>query len=311
MFFLPYRLDHTKNGVPFFTMLVMAICIFLFIDQVESDKDYQNKLISFCSNLSTMDRDFLRDLRKHDSLNYCQEIFEDIRASANPELEVTRLAGNAPKLKIFASKEASYSYSLIKLEELHRTFERQVPSPLTRELAYDPNDTDWLKMLTSTIAHGDTMHLFGNLLFFYIFSSAVELLIGSLMYVVFFFTATIATSLAYTFVMIGSANSMPTIGLSGVVMATLAALTVLAPLARIRCFLWIVVFFKRFTLPVLLIAAWYIGWDLFEMNRLGMTSGINYIAHISGALIGALFAIPFAIAATRSKNGQSSTRLDV
>lgn len=129
---------------------------FLFIDQVESDNDYQNKLISFCSNLSTMNRDFLRDLRKYDRLNYCQEIFEDIRASANPELEVTRLAGNAPKLKIFASKEASYSYSLIKLEELYRTFDRQVPTPLTRERAYDSNDTDWLKMLTSTTAHGDT-----------------------------------------------------------------------------------------------------------------------------------------------------------
>jgi membrane associated rhomboid family serine protease len=291
MFFLPYRLDHAKNGIPFLTILVMCFCIFLFIDQTKSDREYHSNLISFCSGLSESERSLLRDLRDDDGHQYCRDIFEQIRSAEEPQAEVARLAQQAPVLKFFASPQDSYEYTLIQLEDMYGVFEREVPQSLTENIAYDPAEMDWFKMFSSTIAHGDLMHLLGNLVFFYIFSSAVELLVGSLLYFVFFLCATIATSLAYSYSMWGVQDALPTVGLSGVVMATLAALAILAPRARIRCFLWILVIFKRFTLPVMFLALWYVGWDLYDMNRQGMTSHINYVAHISGAATGALFAL--------------------
>ena len=296
MLFLPYKLDHAKHGIAFFTIAIIAICIFLFVDQVESDTTYRQKLVDFCSSLSSEDKTFLRELRESEGRNYCAETFEDIRSSNEPNTELSKLAAEAPSTGLFASEQDELTYTTARLEELYRSFERTVPQSLTTKLAYDPSDIDWVKMLTSTIAHGDAFHLFGNLLFFYIFSAAVELLVGSLLYLVFFLTTTITTSLAYSYATAGLDSALPTIGLSGVVMGTLAALAILAPFARIKCFFWFLFLFKTFTLPAMFIAAWYIGWDIFEMNRFGMSSPINYVAHVSGAATGAVFALIIVLA---------------
>jgi len=44
-----------------------------------------------------------------------------------------------------------------------------------------------------------------------------------------------------------------------------------------------------------LLAAWYIGWDIYEMNQLDNKSLINYVAHVSGAGIGAAFGAWYAV----------------
>ena len=209
---------------------------------------------------------------------------------------------------MFVSEADNRAYSERKLEQLFVQFEAEVPLSLTDKLAYHPDEINWWKMLTSTIAHADVLHLIGNLFFFYIFSSAVELLVGSLLYLMFFFTAVVTTSLAYSLASMGLEDSLPTVGLSGIVMGTLAALAILAPLARIKCFLWFLLFFKTFTLPAMLIAVWYIGWDLYEMHRFGGDSPINYVAHISGAATGALFALVIVLAGRRGKTRKAYRR---
>jgi len=91
--------------------------------------------------------------------------------------------------------------------------------------------------------------------------------------------------------MLSVENALPTIGLSGVVMAVMTALAVMLPKTKIRCFLWIFFFMRTFKIPVLIIAVWYIGWDLYEVNTFGHNTYINYTAHLSGAVIGACLAI--------------------
>ncbi len=97
------------------------------------------------------------------------------------------------------------------------------------------------------------------------------------------------TSLAYSFVMAGVEGALPTVGLSGVVMAAVAALGIMLPTVRIRCFFWFIVFFRRFSIPALFLAAWYIGWDVYAYTEYGDESYVNYVAHLSGAPIGGLF----------------------
>ena len=103
--------------------------------------------------------------------------------------------------------------------------------------------------------------------------------------------ATFGTSLAYSYVMAGVDGALPTVGLSGVVMAALVALAIMMPSVKIRCFFWFIVIFRIFRIPALFLAIWYIGWDIYEMNQLGNKSYINYVAHISGAMIGAGFGL--------------------
>jgi membrane associated rhomboid family serine protease len=95
--------------------------------------------------------------------------------------------------------------------------------------------------------------------------------------------------------MAGVDSALPTVGLSGVVMAAVAALAIMMPAVRIRCFFWFIVIFRILRVPALLIALWYIGWDIYEMNQLDNKSLINYVAHVSGAAIGALFGAWYAV----------------
>ena len=289
MFFLPYRMDSDKKGIPFVTLLIGIICVMIYSKQYTVDKTHYEAINNFClHSLSRSDLAFLEKIPRPEHTNACASIFETIRAAENSESEIKTLSKQAKSIRVFANKADNQKYAHERLSELYAKFDRAVPAALTNELAYDPKDPDWLSMFTSTFSHGSFSHLFGNLLFFYIFAASVELIVGSLFFAGFTFVTAIGTSVAYSYAVRGFETALPTVGLSGVVMAAIAALAIMTPTARIRCFLWIIIIFKILRIPVLFLAIWYIGWDIISINIAGNSSPINYVAHISGATIGAL-----------------------
>jgi len=292
MFFFPYRIDASKTGVPFLTILICLLCIFVYWQQYSIDKRYFQSIESFCTqNLSKREIAWLDRLPANGVYNQCATVLESIREKADAAAEIDRLAKLAKPIKLFTSKRENLNYINRKISNIYQKFELAVPENLTNKLAYDPNELDIIKMVTSTFSHADIYHLFGNLLFFYIFAASVELIIGSLVFGGFITIATFGTSLAYSYTMYGVKDALPTIGLSGVVMAALAALAVMMPRANIRCFFWFLVFFRTFRLPAMIIAIWYIGWDVYSMNQLSNESNINYVAHVSGAAMGGVLGL--------------------
>lgn len=289
MLFLPYAMDSGKKGLPFFTVLICFICCFVYWEQYHADSRHFKAIDSFC--LNSIDQHTLSMLKlvepTFDSTR-CYGFFDDIRKAPNIDQKLTELTNAAKPLKVFATVEEDRAYIYNRILESYRIYDRMVPPALTTELAYDPKDMNLGRMITSTFSHGDLIHLLGNLLFFYIFAASVELIIGNVMFALFIGASTIGTSLAYSYATANVDNALPTIGLSGVVMAGVAALAVMMPFARIRCFFWFVVVFKVFRIPAALLALWYISWDIYGMKQLGETSYINYVAHVSGAAIGAL-----------------------
>ena len=294
--FLPYKLDSDLNRIPFITIFFCLLSIFIFWNQYRQDLGYKNGVEQFCNeNIQRNDLILIRKVTHKETGNQCEKLFESIRNAPVPEEKLNELALQSDPIGSFANTEDDYSYRLVRLEELYRQYEYTVPKNLTLELAYDPKDMDLVRMLTSTFSHGDILHLSGNLLFFYLFSSSVELLFGSLLYFGFILAATVGTSIAYSYSMLGVEDALPTIGLSGVVMASVAAMAVMRPTAKIRCFFWFFIFYRIFRIPALLLAVWFIGWDIYEMNLYGNDSYINYVAHVSGAGIGIIFGTVFLI----------------
>jgi membrane associated rhomboid family serine protease len=100
----------------------------------------------------------------------------------------------------------------------------------------------------------------------------------------------IVTSVAYSHSVSADA-ALPSIGLSGVAMGMMALLTTMLPRARIWCFFWFLFWFRRFRLPVLVIASWHIGWNIYELSHNDPLSHINYMAHVSGAATGVALGI--------------------
>ena len=290
MLFFPYRLEANRNGLPFITVLICMLCTFVYWQQYSVDRQYFEAIEKFClQDLSKRELAWLKRVPAEYVGNQCGIVLESIRETDDTGAEIKRLARLAKPVKLYASKQDNIDHAEKQLADIYRKFERDVPEHLTKDLAYDPHDLDAVKMVTSTFSHGSALHLAGNLLFFYIFAAAIEIVFGGLVFVLFIVATTIGTSLAYSYAMAGIEGALPTVGLSGVVMAAVAALGIMMPSVKIRCFFWFIVIFRIFRVPALFLAIWYVGWDIYEMNQLDNNSYINYVAHVSGAIIGAMF----------------------
>ena len=171
------------------------------------------------------------------------------------------------------------------IEEQYEKYSQRLSEPLTPRLWYEPQSWNPWKMVTATVSHGSWWHLIGNLYFFFAFAVAVELIVGWWRYLVTIAVIGIATGVAYSLSSLGADDPLPTVGLSGVVMAMMALFTYFLPTGGIRCLLWIVVLFKRLTIPAWILFVWYFGWDVYAVQS-GGKPGVNLIAHVSGGVIG-------------------------
>jgi membrane associated rhomboid family serine protease len=296
MFFFPYRLDANTHRWPVLTLLICILCASIYWQQYSVDRQYAQALKKFClEDLSQRELAWLHRVPTDGHGNKCGFLLESIRETGDAGAEIERLAALTRPIKLFASGRENRAHVESILAEIYNKFEREVPEPLTRDLVYDPHDLDVIKMFTATFSHGSLSHLVGNLLFFYIFAAAVEMALGSLVLPGFVIVTTLGTSLAYSYSMAGIEDALPTLGLSGVVMAAVAALGVMLPSVRIRCFFWFLVFFRVFRIPALLLATWYVGWDIYAINRLGNNAYVNYVAHLGGAAMGAVLGVYYLV----------------
>lgn len=288
MIFLPYKMDARTRGIPLFTGAICLVCMMVFWKQLQNDQHYFEALAAFCSkDLDRGDWIVLKNLAAVNGGGHCPGVFLDIRESGAPDAAISALIDSAPLLGIFLNPQDDRDYQYGHLLETYQRFESRVPASLTDKLAYDPKNPDLWTMVSSTFSHGSLEHLMGNLLFFYIFAASVELVLGYLRFALFILISIVATSLAYTYATLSLDEALPTIGLSGVVMANVAALAVMLPRARIRCFFWFLLIIRIFHVPAIVIAVWFVGWDLYEMQHQGSESITNYVAHVSGAGLGA------------------------
>lgn len=295
MIFLPYRMDSQKTGVPLFTLLIIVVCIVVYWQQYNSHKQHVLKANRYCHSLESETQTVLQNItNKTQPAKYCYEFFQEIQLSQVTD-SLTEIVKQARPTGLYPNKEQDFAYQYHRALTAFTGFKEAVPANLTDKLVYKPGSTDIGAMLTSTVSHGSVAHLVGNLLFFYIFAASVELVLGSLVFAALALTFSVGTSLAYGYVASASGVDIPTIGLSGVVMAMIALLATMMPQAKIRCFFWLLVIVKIIRIPAIVLALWYIGWDFYEYYQLGLSSPINYVAHVAGALMGLLIGLIFRI----------------
>ena len=147
----------------------------------------------------------------------------------------------------------------------------------------------YLTLLTSMFMHGGLMHLFGNMLYLYIFGDNIENRIGHRRYLVFYLICGLLASLAHVFTSAAlDANLMiPSLGASGAISGVLGGYLLLFPQRRVR----MMILYRVVQVPALVaIGVWF----LFQIvNSLGMITGasgggggVAYGAHIGGFIAG-------------------------
>lgn len=284
MILVPYKLDADLRRVPFLTLLVIGLCIFTFVSQLQSQARTSARMQAFCTTgLSMNQRAIVEHIDDERVEGSCESVFTAVRRSTDPDTALATLAGES-NLDLYGDPAQDELYRLTELQRAWLAFQQRVPEDLTERLEYRPGELNIPRMLTSTFAHGSPLHLIGNLFFFFAFASCVECVLGPAHFMLCFLLMAIVSSLTFSSSAAG-ATGIPAIGLSGVCMGMMAMLTVLLPRAKMWCFFWFLIWVRRFALPVLLIAVWYIGWNVYDLRH-DSGSDVNYAAHVGGAVAG-------------------------
>jgi len=164
------------------------------------------------------------------------------------------------------------------------------------------------RLLTHMFLHGGIMHLFGNMLYLWIFGDNVEDFFGHgrflLLYLMWGLAAS-AVHLLVTAIEFGLTGdprllSIQAVGASGAISGVLGAYAVLYPNARVLVFSFIIIL-GFFELPAwMFLGFWFIyqliygSLDLAVAAITGipvLSSGVAYWAHIGGFIAGALTAM--------------------
>lgn len=187
------------------------------------------------------------------------------------------------------------------LEEYLRVVTQNFPGApvdqiLRRATAYDlfvfrygyrPAEPSALTLFTAMFLHGGLMHLFGNMLFLWIYGDNVEHRLGRIPFV-FWYLATGAAATLFHELFAGQ-SPVPLVGASGAISGVLGFYFVWFPHNQVR--LWVMLFpffMNAFFAP----ARWVLGFYLLIDNLLpfflarGAGGGVAYGAHIGGFLGG-------------------------
>ncbi len=151
---------------------------------------------------------------------------------------------------------------------------------LSPDLAIVPTP---LTFITGMFVHANIGHIFGNMLFLWVFGDNVEDAMGSARYIAFYLLCGIAAAL--TFSVMVPAGEAPLIGASGAISGVAAAYLLLYPNARIWGFVLIP------WLPLRIPASWFVGiWIFFQLiSALLIKAGdIGWWAHLGGVGAGCL-----------------------
>ena len=165
-----------------------------------------------------------------------------------------------------------------------------VPADLTAAWAsgdYLTHET--VTLITSQFLHGGWLHLLGNLLFLWIFGNNIEDRFGRLGFLRFYLARRGVAGLAQ--VAMDPTSTVPMIGASGAIAATLGAYFVLFPRARITSLVFLGFFYQLIDVPAIIVLGFWFVLQLIDgLASLGVgrtEGGVAFFAHIGGFVFGA------------------------
>lgn len=142
----------------------------------------------------------------------------------------------------------------------------------------------WITTLTSMFMHGGWMHLFGNMLFLWVFGDNVEDAMGRVRFLVFYLACGVAAAAAQ--IAIDPSSEIPSLGASGAISGILGAYIVMFPKQRVRVLIGRAI--KQ--MPAILVIGMWIALQFVngfgQLARTEETGGVAYAAHVGGFVAG-------------------------
>ena len=151
-----------------------------------------------------------------------------------------------------------------------------------------PN-SPYLTVFTSMFMHGGFMHLFGNMLFLWIFGDNMEGALGHVKFAVFYILSGIGAAAGQ--ILIDPSSMVPMIGASGAISGVLAGYMLRYPRAKVHTFVFLVIIFTTIRIPAFIVIGIWFGTQVMSgIGALGVDTGggVAWFAHIGGFITGLL-----------------------
>lgn len=205
-----------------------------------------------------------------------------------------------------SNDEFTYAFStvpeeIVTGEDIIATGERIVQDPETGETftVLGLQETPilvYLTLITSMFMHGGFAHLFGNMLYLWIFGDNLEDSLGHFRYFLFYMVCGVLASLAHVVSSVVFSENMliPSLGASGAISGVLGGYLVLHPKRKVK-----VIFLRsvRYVSALVAIGIWFLFQLISSIGVIGQGSGggVAYAAHIGGFIVGLILVKFFAI----------------
>ena len=267
------------------TFTIIAVCIVVHWMQAGNRDEVEKGLRYYCSVAPDLSDQFnLPDpVRSNPRSCYLLMLAQhaDSYRPRLPALIEKFHSADAPELSRFAYVKFVRGHYL--------RFENIYPPLLDDRLVTSTEFINPVRVVTATFAHGDWMHLIGNMIFFFAFAPILELIIASAWrYLLVIFSIAFSSATIYFVIGVLTGGVSPALGFSGVVMGMIGLGAYLTPKVKIRTFVWLLTLMRNVYIPAWILAVWYVGWDLYSLIDTGKDVGVAYSAHLGGALSGYL-----------------------
>ncbi|MEO7673531.1 MAG: rhomboid family intramembrane serine protease [Pyrinomonadaceae bacterium] len=148
----------------------------------------------------------------------------------------------------------------------------------------------YFNFLSSMFMHGGIQHIFGNMLFLWIFGDNLENLLGHVRYAGFYIVCGFAAAFAQ--IVMDTDSIIPMLGASGAISGVLGGYILLFPKREVRA----LIFNFLTTVPAFVAIGIWIGYQLIVgyLTPAG-TGGVAYAAHIGGFVAGVVLIKVFAL----------------
>ena len=148
----------------------------------------------------------------------------------------------------------------------------------------------YVNFLSSMFMHGSISHIFGNMLFLFIFGDNLENLLGHIRYAAFYIVCGIAAALAQ--IVMQTDSIIPMLGASGAISGVLGGYLLMFPRNNVRA----LIFNFMTTVPAYIaLGLWIVYQIVIGYLTPAGTGGVAYAAHIGGFVAGLALVKVFAI----------------
>ncbi len=292
----------TVRRLPWVTFGIMAACVVIYYVTLPSTVDQEQRLMKARDHIAEyldQNQHMLADEKIREKLEEVGLFSKDDSESYEKQLNAD------PDLKSQYDswlRGAEATKLRNEFDKIIKEYKEAAESNLYYRYGLAPNG-EWkvYQLLTAMFLHGSTLHLFGNLIFFFAVGFSLEDLWGRGPFLAFYLLAGVAACIPDLI----HPGPLPMVGASGAISGTMGAFLIRLYNTKVKI-AWVTMplgmlflIFGKKPFGVINIAAYIflpfyficqvLPWWFF--NKAGLVSGVAYSAHIAGFLFGVAFAL--------------------